>query len=117
MWDFILPYAVKFAVNSLIKIAMKNFQSQEFEVLENDLKSKAKDWVYKQVPGEKWDPLAWGIIDAAWDLIVSQVKKELKEADPLSDKTAEKVTDKVVNLVLPRVQVIASQHLDKSFIV
>jgi hypothetical protein len=106
MWTLILPPLIRF----LIGAALKN-------VPMDNLKAKAKDWVYKTVPGSQYDAAAWSIIEAAWDIILSQVQHKVSKGLKLSSLTPEQKDDVVwksvselTSSLTPHLQIVASHH-------
>ena len=69
-----------FGQSFLISLVVRYLLQMGLPFLENftaEKKALVKDWVYKQIPGSWADPVAWGIIESLWDVIISVAKLEL----------------------------------------
>jgi hypothetical protein len=41
------------------------------------LKSDAREYVYKTVPGSQFDALAWSVVEGLWDTLVALAKDQI----------------------------------------
>lgn len=65
MWQYLIPLLVRYLLSTVVD----NLPMAQW-------KAEAKKWVYQTVPGRWLDAAAWAVVEGAWDLILSEVRKQ-----------------------------------------
>jgi hypothetical protein len=67
-FTFLIPLVVRFLLAEGVKFLPVDV-----------LKAKAKEWVYSQIGPDWLDPIVWGAVEAAWDVIMMVVTGHLNK--------------------------------------
>lgn len=95
MWQSLIPLVARYLLATVVS-----------QLPMGEWKAKAKEWVYKQVPGSMVDAAAWRIIDSAWDLILGEVLKQ-KPQGLASGATMDEAWSSVAHIsaaVIPKIE-------------
>lgn len=76
------------------------------------LKEAAKAEVYKLIPGEKFDPIVWSVVESLFDEIVGEATKRIgDQANVDTDKLAQEVVDSLTPKALASLNSLDTSHI------